>query len=119
MTHYMLADQAFEVLRRFMKDFDEANVALVTRALQERVEKKGTNHLLTAGDRSLMQTGFVLQLLIEIFHIELHNRYAALQLSFPKLPVTFRHFHRFVKGNYSRATETTVSELWRQINLVP
>ena len=58
-------------------------------------------------------------MIMEIFRIELQNRYKVLSTSFPKTPVTFKSFHRFVKGNYFEfIDEEGVAELWRETNIV-
>lgn len=47
------------------------------------------------------------------------NRYRALAASFPKLPVSFKSFHRFLKGAYlNTITEHEIAELWRETHLV-
>jgi hypothetical protein len=78
----MLSDQAFGIVKRFLKDFDDQTVTLVLRSIQDRVATKclpyNIIHPPPLVDRKLIQTGFVLQLLLEVFRIELANRFKLL-----------------------------------------
>ncbi|CAD8134019.1 unnamed protein product [Paramecium octaurelia] len=110
-VHYMKVQQAESILLRFLEQFDKINQTLVMRAVNERIVEGKK-------DRKLIQTGFVLQLLLEIFRIDRINRYKILSFAFPAQPITFKQFHKFVRGNFSKCTEGETADLWREVYMI-
>lgn len=53
-----------------------------------------------------------------MFRIDRNNRYKILTFAFPAQPLTFRAFHKFLKGNYANCTEAEVGDLWREIVMI-
>ena len=97
-----------------MKNYDQLAVMTLKKQLKEK--KKTKNNI------NLIDSGFVLRILLEFYRVERKNRYKLLKEAFMqqssfgaygKLHITFHSFKKIIELNYPNTPDSETAELYR------
>ena len=114
---YVRLEWAKQVVAKIMQNFDSINIQYAMKILTERSKKKNANRA------SIIDHGFVLQMLMQFFRIERYNRFKLLKEGFQviqtiggngKFVIEFNNFKKFIQMSYPRATQLDIAQLYRE-----
>ncbi|EAR88789.2 hypothetical protein TTHERM_00261860 (macronuclear) [Tetrahymena thermophila SB210] len=112
---YVFMEQAEQLIDLMMIRFDPVNVMLIKKQLKEKVKVKK--------EKNLVESGFILRILLEFYRIEKKNRYKLLREAFlaqssmgssGKFCINFPSFKKILLLNFSESTEQELAEIYRE-----
>lgn len=114
-VRYVTVDSADGLIDLIMARYDQTNVMLIKKQLRERSRVKN--------NRQVIDSGFVLRILLEFYRIERRNRYKYLREAFiasssigansGKLCINFFNFRKILEMTFPDLSDTEIAELYR------
>ncbi|CAD8161988.1 unnamed protein product [Paramecium pentaurelia] len=109
LVNYIKIEKAETIILLFLSKLNKQNQNMILKSLKQAS--------IIVNNNILVQTGYVLQLLLEIFRADRNQRYKQLFSVFPNPPITFKKFQDFVSSNFSLSSGQ-IAELYREVHMI-
>ncbi|CAD8081087.1 unnamed protein product [Paramecium sonneborni] len=109
LVNYIKIEKAEKIIQLFLSKFNKQNQNMIIKSLKQAS--------IIINNNQLIQTGYVLQLLLELFRVDRNQRYKQLFAVFPNPPISFKKFHDFVSINFPLGSGQ-ITELFREVHMI-
>ncbi|KAM3140320.1 hypothetical protein pb186bvf_007480 [Paramecium bursaria] len=109
-SHFIPLLQAEFVVNHILKQYEVITLQQVKRVLREKAIQKIANKSIF-----IIDSGFVLRILLEFYRVERRNRYKMLKMAFGNRAqnITFRQFRIVMIANYPNITDLELASLYK------